>query len=89
MQVSNGSILDVYGDYRSVVQRAFYLLRNRRGVIHPSGAVAFQCGYYMGKLNDCGFVVFIVFLYWCVKRQCIDRNDVTYELCIVFEMSTF
>ena len=41
-------ILDLYQGFRAI-ERASYLLRNRRGVIHPSGSVGFNCGYYQGK----------------------------------------
>lgn len=47
--VGDGHILDVYKPFKNV-HKAFYILRNKNAVIHPSGSVAFQCGYYMGLL---------------------------------------
>lgn len=46
--VSQGGIVDFYQSFRSV-ERGSYILRNRRGVIHPTGSVAFNCGYYLGQ----------------------------------------
>lgn len=37
----------VYESYKKV-DRAFYVLRAKHGIIHPSGAVMLRCGYYQG-----------------------------------------
>ena len=45
---SQEEVLDLYRSFR-VPERAFYVLRNRRAVISPSGSIGFNCGYYQAK----------------------------------------
>eukprot|EP01031_Cornospumella_fuschlensis_P036773 gene36773-44607_t len=45
---SSGSPVVAYEQHKSS-QRGFYVMHARQAVIHPSGSVALQCGYYVGN----------------------------------------
>eukprot|EP00981_Chlorochromonas_danica_P014558 scaffold8281_cov177-Ochromonas_danica.AAC.3 len=45
--LSTGEIYSFYEGFRSL-QRGFYLLHSNEAIIHPSGAVGFQCGVFLG-----------------------------------------
>ncbi|RYH30486.1 DUF563 domain-containing protein [archaeon] len=48
MYASAGSPVVVYEQHKSS-QRGFYVMHARQALIHPSGSVALQCGYYVGN----------------------------------------
>ncbi len=45
---STEKVLDLYQNFKAV-SRTFYLLKNKYAVVHPSGAVMVDCGYYQGQ----------------------------------------
>eukprot|EP01031_Cornospumella_fuschlensis_P032236 gene32236-38991_t len=40
-------VIAYYETFKNI-KRAFYVIHGRHAFVHPSGAVAFSCGYYMG-----------------------------------------
>ncbi len=41
-------VLDLFQNFKEV-HKTFYLLRSRNAVIHPTGSVMMDCGYYQGQ----------------------------------------
>eukprot|EP01039_Chlorochromonas_danica_P003790 gene3790-4140_t len=70
--LSTGEIYSFYEGFRSL-QRGFYLLHSNEAIIHPSGAVGFQCGVFLGD-EGCETRRYLFTKRWMAKYDAKKRN---------------